>query len=207
MTETAVNQSLRERTRRAVRNELLDIAQGLFAEHGYEAVTGDEIAAAAGMSKRSFFRYFDSKEALILGKYDRQGERFAEALAARPLDETAWEALRRMFDDLVAQVTTSESGQRATEMARVINASDALRAGLAERMQRAQHLVVEALQEREKERDTPYATTIAATALVGAAFAALAAVRAPQRPGGIPLADALDQAMTAIGRCGTLIVK
>ncbi len=207
MTETPVNESLRERTRRAVRNELIDAARGLFAQHGYEAVTVDEIAAAAGMSKRSFFRYFDNKEALVLGKYDRQGERFAEALAARPLDETAWVALRRMFDDFVAEVTASEPDPLASEIAKVIDASDALRAGLVERMQRVQHLVVDVLRERETERGTRYATSIAATALVGAAFAALAAVRAPERAGGISFADALDEAMTAIGQCGPLLVE
>lgn len=46
--------TLRERTQLAVQAELIDVAQRLFVEHGYEATTVD----AAGLSKRSFFRYF-----------------------------------------------------------------------------------------------------------------------------------------------------
>src|SRR6266508_2848864 len=52
---------VRERTRRAVRGELAQLAAGLFVEKGYDETTIDDLAAAAGMSKRTFFRYFASK--------------------------------------------------------------------------------------------------------------------------------------------------
>ncbi len=47
---------IRERTRRLAQTELTSVAQDLFLEHGYEETTVDQIAAAAGMSKRTFFR-------------------------------------------------------------------------------------------------------------------------------------------------------
>ena len=61
---------VRERTRRAVRGELAQLAVSLFVEKGYDETTIDDLAAAAGMSKRTFFRYFASKEELVMGKYE-----------------------------------------------------------------------------------------------------------------------------------------
>src|SRR5207247_3413148 len=78
---------VRERTRRAVRSELAQLAADLFVEKGYDETTIDDLAAAAGMSKRTFFRYFASKEELVVGKYEILGEQLAEDLAARPAGE------------------------------------------------------------------------------------------------------------------------
>src|SRR4051812_32379863 len=75
---------VRERPRRAVRGELTQLAVDLFVEKGYDETTIDDLAAAAGMSKRTFFRYFASKEELVMGKYEVFGEQLAEDLAARP---------------------------------------------------------------------------------------------------------------------------
>jgi len=47
---------LRERMRRTVLNEIAEVALTLFTERGYETVTIDDIAAAAGLSRRSVFR-------------------------------------------------------------------------------------------------------------------------------------------------------
>ena len=85
---------VRERTRRTVRGELAQLAVGLFVEKGYDETTIDDLAAAAGMSKRTFFRYFASKEELVMGKYEFFGEQLAEDLAARPAGEPVWVSLR-----------------------------------------------------------------------------------------------------------------
>lgn len=96
--------SLRDVTRQAVRDQVLQEAWFLFAEHGFEGTTIDQIAEASGMSRRTFFRYFSGKEELIVEKLVEAGERVAEALARRPQDEAAWLALRRAFDAVVASV-------------------------------------------------------------------------------------------------------
>src|SRR3954470_17089764 len=88
---------VRERTRRAVRGELAQLAVSLFVEKGYDETTVDDLAAAAGMSKRTFFRYFASKEELVMGKYEYFGEQLAEDLAARPAGEPVWVSLRQIF--------------------------------------------------------------------------------------------------------------
>lgn len=86
--------SLRERTRRAVHAEIAETAMRLFMQNGFEATTVDQIATAAGISRRSFFHYFASKEDLVLGDTDALGESVRLALEARPADESAWEAIR-----------------------------------------------------------------------------------------------------------------
>lgn len=93
--------SLRQRTRDRMRQEVVTIALRLFAERGFDAVTTTDIAAAAGISPRSFFRYFPTKEDVVLSGLRGSAERVRDALAARPGDEPVWESLRLAFHHLV----------------------------------------------------------------------------------------------------------
>lgn len=94
MDATPHTPTLRERTRRAVHAEITDTALRLFAEQGFDATTVDQIAKAAGISRRSFFHYFGSKEDVVLGDLEALGRRVRDALEARPATEPAWDALR-----------------------------------------------------------------------------------------------------------------
>ncbi|WP_250448478.1 TetR/AcrR family transcriptional regulator [Actinotalea sp. C106] len=58
---------LRERKKQARREALIDAAQRLVQEHGLDGVTVDAICAEAGVSTRTFFNYFDSKDGAVLG--------------------------------------------------------------------------------------------------------------------------------------------
>lgn len=93
----AVPASLRERTRSSVRAEVTTTALQLFAEQGFDATTIEQIATAAGISRRSFFRYFGNKEDIVLGDVAALGQKVKAALAARPAEEGAWAALRAAF--------------------------------------------------------------------------------------------------------------
>jgi AcrR family transcriptional regulator len=67
-----------------VRRALVDSALELFATHGYDETTTTEIAAAAGVSPRTFFRYFATKESVVFfGEYDFVRS-FADAYLAQP---------------------------------------------------------------------------------------------------------------------------
>ncbi|MEV2223415.1 TetR family transcriptional regulator [Nocardia vinacea] len=70
---------------------VVDQALRLFAEQGYEATTVDEIAEAAGISRRTFFRQFRSKEDVIFADHESQLAQAAEFLAAAQGDP--WEAV------------------------------------------------------------------------------------------------------------------
>ena len=93
--------SLRQRTRDRMRQEVVTTALRLFAERGFDAVTTADIAAAAGISPRSFFRYFPTKEDVVLSGLRGAAEGVRDALAARPGDEPVWESLRLAFHHLV----------------------------------------------------------------------------------------------------------
>src|SRR5436305_7605481 len=91
---------LREQTRSMVRSLLARTAIELFAAKGYDNTTLDEVAAAAGVSRRTLFNYFRNKEDLALSSLAEQGELIASRLAERPADEDAWAALRAAFQVL-----------------------------------------------------------------------------------------------------------
>ncbi|MEV6227572.1 TetR family transcriptional regulator [Saccharopolyspora shandongensis] len=68
--------------RRRVRSSLALAAMGLFGEQGFEATTVDQIAEAAGVGRRTFFRYFRSKEDVVFPGHDERLAEVVELLAA-----------------------------------------------------------------------------------------------------------------------------
>ncbi|PYY49671.1 TetR family transcriptional regulator [Curtobacterium sp. MCBD17_023] len=165
---------IRERTRRLAQTELTSVAQDLFLEHGYEATTVEQIAAAAGMSKRTFFRYFPSKDDLVIGKYDLFGDRMADALDARPADEPVWESMRRVFDITLDYVRDDQQRARNEAMDRIVQSTPQLTARYLEKLQRVQVLLIGRVAGR---LGLPPSDPRPA-AIVGAAFACLQAARA-----------------------------
>lgn len=73
------------------------VALRLFDDQGFDAVSMDDIAAAAGVSRRSLFRLFPNKAALVWGGLDEFAARFREALRSRPADEPSAVALRAAY--------------------------------------------------------------------------------------------------------------
>lgn len=167
---------IRERTRRLAQTELTSVAQDLFLEHGYDETTVDQIAAAAGMSKRTFFRYFSSKDDLVIGKYDLFGDRMAEALDARPSDEPVWESLRRVFDITLDYVQDDHQRARNDAMEAIVRSTPQLYAGYLEKMQRVQSLLSGRVATRLGTRST--GDELEGAAIVGAAFACMQAASA-----------------------------
>ncbi|MFI9647801.1 TetR family transcriptional regulator [Streptomyces sp. NPDC052040] len=92
--ETAPRPGLRERKKQRTRDSLLRAALELFTTQGYEATTVDEIAEAADVSQRTFFRYFAGKEDAVFFVQSLAESHFMEAVVARPPHEAPLEALR-----------------------------------------------------------------------------------------------------------------
>ena len=90
----------KERTRTA----LVGAALRQFADRGYSAVTVEDICAEAGVSPRTFFRYFATKEHVLAAPVTAVLETLGESLAAQPDSVTAWTALRRASLDAVDRV-------------------------------------------------------------------------------------------------------
>jgi AcrR family transcriptional regulator len=75
------------------RGRLERAAITLFAEHGFEATTVEEIAAAAGLARSGFFRYFRDKSDVFSGGQDSFATDFADAVRHAPDDMTALSAV------------------------------------------------------------------------------------------------------------------
>jgi mycofactocin system transcriptional regulator len=75
--------------------ELEEVALALFAARGFEATTVDDLALAAGIGRRTFFRYFPSKNDVVWGDFDAGLDRLAARLAGVPHDAPWFAALHR----------------------------------------------------------------------------------------------------------------
>ncbi|HXT93719.1 MAG TPA: mycofactocin system transcriptional regulator [Trebonia sp.] len=87
------------RRRATSRAELEQVAFGLFAVHGFDATTVDEIAAAAGIGRRTFFRYFPSKNDVPWGAFEDELERMRVRLKACPPEIPLMDAIRLALID------------------------------------------------------------------------------------------------------------
>ncbi|CAL9649877.1 TetR/AcrR family transcriptional regulator [Streptomyces sp. enrichment culture] len=173
--------TLRERARRAARAEITTTALQLFAENGFEATTIDQITSAVGISRRSFFHYFGSKEDLVLGDTEALGESVRAALEARPEDESAWTAIRAAFLTIRPADKTPEE---QFVLARLHHEAPSLRARHLEKHLRWQSLLAPGVQHRLGLPPTPDPDP-RALAFVAAALACFdAAVDAWYRSGG-----------------------
>ncbi|MGO9382556.1 MAG: TetR/AcrR family transcriptional regulator [Mycobacterium sp.] len=82
-----MKESLRERQRAQIRADIRRAAFRLFVERGYDAVTTEEIATAAGVSPRTFFRHVPTKEELLLAPVRHGGAAIVNLLEKRPAGE------------------------------------------------------------------------------------------------------------------------
>lgn len=92
--------TLRERNKARARAEIASAALRLFTERGFAGVTVDDIVAAAGVSRRTFFRYFETKEDALLADYPELTIRLTEGLncaGAAPV-ESVRAGLHRLAD-------------------------------------------------------------------------------------------------------------
>jgi AcrR family transcriptional regulator len=133
-------EGLRARARGAVRGELAEIAIELFIERGYDATTVDDIALAAGVSRRSFFRYFPTKDDVVFHGLDEIAEQVAAEL--RTADGDDWGCLRDVLTHWQEQLYVSG---RVLEL---VESSPALRARMVEKRDQLRHQVSAALRER-----------------------------------------------------------
>ncbi|MGE3673266.1 MAG: TetR family transcriptional regulator, partial [Polyangiaceae bacterium] len=87
--------TLRERKKARTREALVEAAQRLFVKQGYDSTTVDEIAAEAEVSRRTFFRYFPTKEAVVFPDNAERLERFRQLLRAVEPGESPFASVRR----------------------------------------------------------------------------------------------------------------
>ena len=124
--QPAPAEGLRERHRQRTTADLEEAALALFGERGFDAVTIDDIAAAADVSRRTFFRYFASKEDVILSDHPKRLDELQAALDRRPGDEPALTALRNAILSLAG--TYQEDREHMLRRFRLVTTTPSLEA-------------------------------------------------------------------------------
>jgi AcrR family transcriptional regulator len=125
--------NLHEQRRRSTHEALRRAALASFASKGFANVTVTELAREAGVTERTFFRHFPTKEAVLFQDYETQVEWLSEALAQRPESESLFDAVLISiasfpYDlELVRQAATARteliSAERIASHLRVVQSS------------------------------------------------------------------------------------
>jgi AcrR family transcriptional regulator len=118
-------QGLRERKRRETSERIIEKGLKLFVKNGYEATTIDAIAEAAGISRRTFFYYFKSKEDVLLAARDSG---FREALKPTMLDESPDQAPLDAAQKCLVKLASRYETKESVVFDRLMQSTEALRA-------------------------------------------------------------------------------
>jgi AcrR family transcriptional regulator len=161
---------LRERKKARTREAIQRHALRLFRERGYQATTVEQIAEAADISPSTFFRYFPTKEAVVL--QDEYDPMIIEAFKAVPPDVGPIAALRRAIGQVFAQLP-EESLEQQRERMELARTVPELRAAMLEEFARNVQMIAELVAERAGRRPDELAVRTLAGALVGAVMAAM----------------------------------
>jgi AcrR family transcriptional regulator len=108
--------NLHEQRRRLTHEALRRVALARFARDGFANVTVTQLASEAGVTERTFFRHFPTKEAVLFHDYETQLEWLAEALAKRPPSES-------LFDAVLASVASFPHDLEVVRQAALLRAT------------------------------------------------------------------------------------
>ncbi|HEY1920002.1 MAG TPA: TetR family transcriptional regulator [Streptosporangiaceae bacterium] len=164
---------LRERKKRLMRQQLSDTATRMFLERGFEAVRVTEIAEACGVSEKTVFNYFPTKESLILDRLDGTIDSLRAGLADTAI--TPAEATLRILDGELGAITawlaTQDDPAQAAAVIRrfgiLIQVTPSLRAYRSDMMDQFVTVAAGILAERAAMSADDPEPQIAATALLG----------------------------------------
>jgi AcrR family transcriptional regulator len=175
---SAARPGLRERKKAKTRASIQAHALRLFGEQGYHATTVEQIADAAEVSPSTFFRYFPTKEDVVL--YDEFDPAMVAALVAQPGELGPVAALRRAVRQVFEELPTEESEreQQRHELARTV---PELRARMLDGFVSGLMLLSDALAERLGRAPDDIAVRTLAGAIVGVGLAAM--LTADESPG------------------------
>ncbi|UDY34191.1 TetR family transcriptional regulator [Dermatobacter hominis] len=159
---------MRERNKEQKRERLQHAAFELFAARGFDNVTVDEVAEHAEVSKSTLFRYFETKEDLLLADSRAHRDALLAAVAARPVDEPVLLSLREALQSLARDYQADR--RRAVVRSQIMSGSPALAARSVERQIAWEDGLAAAILPRLADRDDPETR---AAVLAGAAMAAV----------------------------------
>jgi AcrR family transcriptional regulator len=159
---------LRERKKARTRASLREHALRLFRDQGYTATTVEQIAAAAEVSPSTFFRYFPTKEDLVL--QDDMDTRLVEALEQQPPDLGAVAAVRAATKQVFASYTAADVDV-LTETTRLTMTVPEVRARAMDEFARSIAVVADAVARRAGRPADDLAVRTVAGAIIGVIMA------------------------------------
>lgn len=162
----------RARKKAATKRSIQEHALRLFVEKGYDATTVDEIAAAAGVSHMTFFRYFPRKEEVV--EYDEYDPLIEELIVARPPDEPPLVALHQAIRVGLEQVLGADR-EALLIRTRLILDNPVLRSRNLVAQDTTRELFARALARRAGRVEPDLAATVQASAVLGVIGPALTA--------------------------------
>ena len=189
---TKPGEGLRQRKRRETLQRITDVGICLFIEKGYEATTLDEIASAAGISRRTFFYYFKSKDEILLSLQSGLGDMIVDALRATPQDKRPLEAIR----EAILKVCALMPGDDMIAIDRLMRSSDAVQARKQASYVQQEKTLFEALRERWPEPARETGLRLVAMLAIGAVRLSFEAFN--QQGGKRPIAELLNEAFDAL---------
>jgi AcrR family transcriptional regulator len=184
---------LRERKKQKTRWAIQEHALRLFAEQGYDATTIDQIAAAAEISPSTFFRYFPTKEDLVIA--DEYDDLLVEGLRRQPAEVPPLGAVRAVMAATLSQMGPEELA-RVWERTRLIMSVPALRSRSLENFVSTTAVFREAFSQRTGRSADDFELRVLAGAIVGAFVAALEVWIESDHGEG--LADIVDQTLARL---------
>ncbi|MEY4513151.1 MAG: hypothetical protein RLZZ450_5273 [Pseudomonadota bacterium] len=171
--------SLVERKQESVREAIGAAASRLFLDQGFQAATIDDIAKAAGIGRRTFFRYFETKEDVVLWKFDQFARHVVTLIAARPAREQALVALQRALTE--ASEFYNQDPAQTLALLKLTEATPSLYAQQLKQQDRWKTWFAEALRKRTRASARSLAPELVAA--VGLEAAAIAVRRWVHQPG------------------------
>ncbi|MFE0808041.1 TetR/AcrR family transcriptional regulator [Streptomyces sp. NPDC058848] len=155
--------SLTERRKAATRMEIARAAAGLFVRQGLRATRAEDIARAAGVAPRTFYRYFATKEEAVAPLYALGAERWAAAVRAAPPELSVPDALEHAVRHTLTPGAgvSAPSWEWARTLIRLAETSPALRKVWAEVCMIAERGLVEVLAARLSDGDDNVAERLA----------------------------------------------
>jgi AcrR family transcriptional regulator len=161
---------LRERKKARTRATLQEVALRLFHAQGYEQTTVEQIAEAAEVSPSTFFRYFPTKEDVVL--YDALDPLLVEAFRAQPDGLSATDALRAAMHEVFAGLAPEQLADQRDRAALALSVPALQNAWMGELL-RTQRMLSDLVAERTGRDATDPAVRIHSGALLGALLAVL----------------------------------
>jgi len=160
---------LRERKKARTRAAIQESALRLFREKGYEATTVDEIAEAAEVSPSTFFRYFPTKEDVVM--YDEMDPVIFEAFARQPAGLNTIAALRATMREVFGQASAAELAKQDDRAALIFSVPE-LRMRMLDELTRVMQVFAEVIAKQMGKRADDFVVQALVGAVVGIGIAA-----------------------------------